>query len=36
MKFLVKDYAGALAELNKADSLDPNNIFILQYVICLH
>lgn len=29
---MMKDYAGALADLNKADSLDPNNSFILQYV----
>ena len=30
MKFMMKDYAGALADLNKADALDPNNSFILQ------
>lgn len=28
----MKDYAGALGDLNKADALDPNNSFILQYV----
>lgn len=32
VKFLMKDYAGALGDLNKADALDPNNSFILQYV----